>query len=84
MYLDASRVENSTSTSVTRELAMWMLTEYPFLQVVYTSVNFQLHLKGSDKHSPQNILIIFGREKVLTFDVSGASRSVSGQQQFRL
>ena len=63
---------------------MWMLMEYPFLQAVYTSVDFQLRLKGGDKHSPQNILIIFGREKVLTFDVSGASRSVSGLQQFRL
>ena len=60
---------------------MWMLTEYSFLQAVYTSVDFQLRLKGSDKHSPQNI---FGREKVLTFDVSGASRGVSGLQQFRL
>ena len=49
-----------------------------------TYVDFQLRLKGSDKHSPQNILIIFGREKVLTFDISGASCSVSGLQQFRL
>ena len=49
-----------------------------------TYVDFQLRLKGSDKHSPQNILITFGREKVLTFDISGASRSVSGLQQFHL
>ena len=52
---------------------------------IFTSIcQFQLRLKGRDKHSPQNILIIFGREKVLTFDISGASRGVSGLQQFRL
>ena len=39
LYDLTPRAENHISTSVTRELAMWMLTEYPFLQAIHMLIS---------------------------------------------